>query len=220
MSAPSACVLIDRPAALAEMIDALAGVRRVALDTESSGMHAYYERICLLQVSIPGIDWLVDPLAVDIRPLAPVFADPDRTKVLHAAENDVVVLQRELAMPLVGIFDTMLAARVLGWDGVGLGDILATRFGHRTDKRWQRHDWSRRPLGPEAIDYARHDTHFLLELCDQQWPELVETGKLDDLLHACARICRSKPRPRLFDPDACWRIDGARKLDDEGRAVL
>ena len=220
MTATSECVLIDRPAPLAEMIDALAGVPRFALDTESSGMHAYYEHVCLVQISIPGHDWLIDPLAVDIRELAPLLADGACTKVLHAGENDVAVLHREFAMPVNGMFDTMLAARVLGWNGVGLGDILAARFGHRTDKRWQRHDWSRRPLGPEAIDYARHDTHFLLALCDEQMPELVESGKLDDLLHACDRIGRAKPRPRLFDPDACWRLDGARKLDGEGRSVL
>jgi len=216
----SQCVLVERPSALANMIETLAGASIFAVDTESSGMHAYYEHVCLVQISVPGTDWLVDPAAVDISALAPLLADPQRTKVLHAGENDVVVLQREYAMAVHGLFDTMLAARILGWDGVGLGDILAARFGHRTDKRWQRHDWSRRPLGPEAIDYARHDTHFLLALREQQWPELVAGGKLDDLLHACERIGRSRPRPRLFDPDACWRIDGARKLDDEGKAVL
>jgi ribonuclease D len=220
MATPSECVVIDRPAALAEMIGALAGVPRFALDTESSGMHAYYERVCLVQISIPGVDWLVDPLAVDLEALAPLLADARCTKVLHAGENDVAVLHREYGLSMANLFDTMLAARVLGWGAVGLGDILAARFGHRTDKRWQRHDWSRRPLGPEAIDYARHDTHFLLELADQQWPELVDSGKLDDLLHACERSCRARSRPRAFDPDGFWRIDGARKLDGEGRAVL
>jgi ribonuclease D len=220
MSTTSECVLIDRPEALRSLVDTLARVPRFAFDTESSGMHAHYEHVCLAQISIPGFDWLVDPLAVDLRELAPILADPGCTKVLHAGENDVAVLQREFAMQVHGLFDTMLAARVLGWAAVGLGDILAARFGHRTDKRWQRHDWSRRPLGPEAIDYARHDTHFLLELCDLEMPELVASEKLDELMHACERAGRTRPKPRLFDPDACWRIDGARKLDDPGRAVL
>ena len=74
MPAPSECVLIDRPGALDPLLEALANAPRFALDTESSGMHAYYERVCLVQISIPGTDWLVDPLAVDLRELAPILA--------------------------------------------------------------------------------------------------------------------------------------------------
>ncbi|HWB81462.1 MAG TPA: HRDC domain-containing protein [Nannocystaceae bacterium] len=211
---------IDDERALAELVTRASDGPAIALDTESNGMHAYHERVCLVQLSMPGHDAVIDPLAVDPAGLATLFADPRVVKVMHAADNDILALARSFALPVRGVFDTMLAARALGWPRSGLGEILAERFGHAADKRWQRHDWSRRPLPAEALAYARADTRFLLELREQQIAELAALDRLDDVLHACARLERLRPRAKVFDTEGWVKIDGARKLPPEGRAVL
>lgn len=211
---------VEDEAALARLLERVAEQPAIAIDTESNGMHAYHERICLVQLSVPGLDIVVDPLAVDPRPLGAMLADPRSIKVMHAADNDILALRRSFDLEVRGVFDTILAARALGWPRSGLGEILAERFGHAADKRWQRHDWSRRPLPREALEYARADTRFLLELRELQTAELDALGRLDDVLHACARLERLQPRPKRFDTEGWAKIDGARALPPVGRAVL
>ncbi|MBC8069107.1 MAG: ribonuclease D, partial [Deltaproteobacteria bacterium] len=211
---------VDDEPALAQLLQRIAGQPALALDTESNSMHAYHERVCLVQLSVPGHDAIVDPLAVDPRRLGPVLADPGVVKVMHAADNDILVLRRGFDLRLRGVYDTMLGARALGWPRVGLGEILAERFGQRSDKRWQKHDWAQRPVPAEALAYARGDTHWLLELRELQLAELAELDRLDDVLHACVRLERLVPRAREFDTEGWARIDGARELPPAGRAVL
>ncbi|MFO0637262.1 MAG: ribonuclease D [Nannocystaceae bacterium] len=212
-------------AAMARLVERLAAARVTALDTESNGMYAWRERVCLLQVSLPGLDAVVDVLAISPAPLQPWLADPGCLKILHAADNDIVTLRRDFGLSLCHVFDTMLAARALAWPQRGLADLLATRLGVRSDKRWQKFDWSRRPLPAEALDYARTDTRHLPALRAQQLQELAQLD-LDGrdrqawLQHACERSTRLQPRPRSFDPDGWVRIDGAARLDDAARSVL
>jgi ribonuclease D len=212
--------LVDDPSALRELCARLEDAEVAALDTESNGMHAYRERVCLLQISVPDADFVIDPLAVDPAPLGTWLGDPRRVKVLHAADNDVRVLGRDFDLRLVNLFDTMLAARALAWPAKGLGDILSARFGCRTDKRWQKHDWSTRPLRTDALEYARNDTCHLAALRELQLLELEAAGVVEELEHACVRMSELVARPRVFDPSAWAGIDGARKLDDAARSVL
>lgn len=212
--------LVSTPSALVAMVDALRRSPVAAIDTEANGMYAYHERICLVQVSNTERDWIVDPLAVDPSPLGEWLADPACVKVMHAADNDIRALRRDWDLRMVNVFDTMMAARALGWPHKGLGDILAAHFGCNTDKRWQRHDWSQRPLTAEAMSYARNDARWLPALRDIQRPLLAELDRLDEVDHACDRLTRLEPRPRTFDEDAWARIDGARALDDAGRSIL
>lgn len=193
---------------------------RFALDTESNSMHAHRERICLVQVSLPDGDALIDPLAVDLRPLAPVLADPSIEKVMHGADYDILCFKREYGFSLAGLYDTMLAARVLGWRSHGLGPILHERYGVVANKRMQRFDWGRRPLPEGALDYARQDTRYLLELREQQLAELRGVDREDELLHACVRQERVEPRPSRADALGMWRIKGARGLPAGARGVL
>ena len=102
------------------------------------------------------------------EPLAPFFANPDQQKVFHAAEYDLICLRRDYHFEFTNIFDTMSAARTLGWPQVGLAAILDTHFGVTLNKKYQRADWKRRPLTPEQLDYARLDTHYLVALRDRQ----------------------------------------------------
>lgn len=212
-------IWIEDDAGLARLVEQLRGEPRIAFDTESNSMHAYRERICLVQVSWPGVDALVDALAVDLRPLGEVFGDPAVLKVMHGADYDVLCLRRQLDLRIANLFDTMIAARVLRWERCGLGSILEEHFGISADKKMQRFDWGRRPLPPEAIEYARIDTRWLLALADAQAEALAEAPEREDVFrHACERQVAVEPReaPPVGDP---WRLKRFRKLPPEVQAI-
>jgi len=142
-------VLITRQAALQRLADTLRGEKIIAVDTESNSLYAYQEQVCLIQFTARGIDYLVDPLALDdLSPLAPVFSDPAIEKVFHAAEYDLICLKRDFGYTFNNLFDTMVAARILGRELYGLGAILEEEFGVQVDKRYQRANWGQRPLPP------------------------------------------------------------------------
>lgn len=211
---------VDTAAELEALVLRLRSEPRFALDTESNSMHAHRERICLVQVSLPDLDAIIDPLAVDLRPLEPVLADPAIEKVMHGADYDILCFKRELGFAFAGLYDTMLAARVLGWPAHGLAPILLARYGVRLDKRMQRFDWGQRPLPPAALEYARRDTQLLLALRAEQQAELEALGRAEELAHACLRQTRVEPRPSRAEALGIWRIKGARELPPAGRAVL
>jgi ribonuclease D len=215
-------VLITEASQLTPLISRLSQARTIAVDTESNSLHAYREQVCLIQFSTPGADYLIDPLAdVDLAPLGAVFADPAIEKVFHAAEYDVMCLRRDFGWTFANLFDTMWAARVLGWPHNGLGNILQEQFDVRLDKRWQRHDWGHRPLSPEALAYARLDTHYLLPLRDRMAAELTEKGRLDEAREFFDEVAQAQPNFRTFDPDAdLWRVKGVWDLEPREQAVL
>ena len=166
-------IWVDTPADLARAARQWAREPRLAIDTESNGLHAYQERICLIQVSTPAADYLVDPLALDdLSPLGALLADENIEKVFHAAEYDLICLQRDFGYSVRHLFDTMLAARILGYQRLGLGSLLEEKFQLHLDKRYQKANWARRPLPPEMIHYARMDTRYLFPLRDQLENEL------------------------------------------------
>lgn len=214
------CVWVDTQLALNEMLNNLRDSSVMAVDTESDSLYVYYEKVCLIQFSIPDVDYLVDPLAVDVSILGELFADECHEKVFHAAQYDIVCLKRDYGFTFLNLFDTMLAARVLGWNRYGLGTILQDHFGVRLDKRMQRHNWGTRPLSKEALDYARLDTHFLLPLREMQLAELQAKSRLDEAQQAFQRQTRIEPTSKVFNPDDFWRIAGVRDLLPVEQAVL
>lgn len=211
---------VDTIAELDALLSRLRAAPRFAIDTESNSMHAYRERICLVQVSVPGHDALVDPLAVDIAPLGELLADPAITKVMHGADYDILCFKRQYEFTFAGLFDTMIAARALGWKGYGLGAILRDRYGFAANKKMQRFDWGQRPLPEHAVDYARYDTHYLLDLADAQQEELEQAERQDVAQHAFLRQTQVEPRPSKAELLGPWRIKGSRELPAEGRGVL
>jgi ribonuclease D len=206
---------------LAEMLARLMAEPVIAVDSESNSLYAYAERVCLLQFSVPGQDYMIDPLLLeDLSPLGEVFADAGIEKVFHAAEYDVMVLRRDYGFEFVNLFDTMIASRIVGWSRYGLGSLLEEHFGVRTDKRMQRTNWGERPLSIEQLEYAQRDTHFLLALRDKLLAELEAQGRVEEARAAFARVTQSEWTAKAFDPDGFWRIKGAKDLDDVGLAVL
>lgn len=214
------CIFVDTPSALERMLRRLQDAPSVAVDTESDSLYVYFEKICLLQLSIPGIDYLVDPLRVDITPLGALFANQDQEKVFHAASYDILCLKRDYGFTFANIFDTMIAARLLGWKHHGLAAILEERFGVRVDKRLQRYNWGLRPLPVAALEYARSDTHYLLPLRELQIRELQACGKWAEAQRAFAREACIEPTVKRFDVEGFWRIPGAWQLDPIGQAIL
>ncbi|MGB8645057.1 MAG: ribonuclease D, partial [Anaerolineae bacterium] len=204
-------VLVASRPAFDEMLARLLAAPVVAVDSESDSLYSYYEKVCLLQFSIPGVDYVLDTLAVrEIAPLADLFASPAIEKVFHAAEYDIMVIKRDFGFAFAHIFDTMVAARILGWKQVGLGSILEQRFGVKVDKRFQRADWGKRPLTQEEIAYARNDTYYLIGLHDLQKGELERVGRVREAQEEFDRLTRVAWGEREFDPNRYYTIEGAR----------
>ncbi|HEX7594393.1 MAG TPA: ribonuclease D, partial [Anaerolineae bacterium] len=184
----------------------LASEALVAVDTESDSLFSYFEKVCLLQISTRETDYVVDPLALaqaetgdvsrGIATLGPFFADSGIEKIFHAAEYDILCLKRDYHFEFKTIFDTMIAARVLGWKNVGLGNILQERFNVTLNKKMQRADWGHRPLTAEEIAYAREDTHYLIALYSLQLRELERLERLEEAREEFERLTRVESAPR------------------------
>ncbi|MFQ5612201.1 MAG: ribonuclease D [Anaerolineae bacterium] len=211
---------IDTDRAVLDLLNVLGGQSLVAVDTESDSLYSYYEKVCLLQFSIPGVDYLVDPLAANIKPLGDLFASGNVQKIFHAAEYDILSLKRDYGFEFANLFDTMVAARVVGWPQYGLGHLLNERFGVQPDKRFQRYNWGLRPLSQEALIYARLDTHYLHALREILLAELTAQNRVREASEAFQRLTQLEPSPRSFDPDGFWRIKGARRISPTAQAVL
>jgi ribonuclease D len=191
-------VWIAEAQALNRLAGILASEPRLAVDTESNSLHAFREQVCLVQFSSSTTDYLVDPLEIhDLSSLAPIFCNPEIEKVFHAAEYDIICLNRDFGITFANIFDTMQAARILGYKQVGLDSILAEKLGISLNKRYQKADWGERPLSLEMLNYARLDTHHLLALRDSLQTELQERGRWQLAREEFARLAKgngiSKP---------------------------
>ena len=212
---------VNTPNKLEKMIADLMKEPIVAVDTESNSLYAYQERVCLIQFSIPERDFLVDPLSVfDLSALGPLFASPEIEKIFHAAEYDLIMLDQDFGFELSNLFDTMVAARILGWKAVGLGSILQDQFGIQVQKKYQRANWGRRPLPDEMLTYAQLDTHYLIPLRKRIKDELEKTGRWSLAQEDFERGCQVNTNHNQRDSADCWRINGARDLRGHQLAVL
>ena len=218
---PDHPIYVDTPAILANAVTAWQAAPALAVDTEANSLHSYTERTSLIQVSTRDQDYIVDPIALtDLDAFGALLADPTIEKVLHAAENDILALKRDYGFAAHNVFDTMLASRILGLPRVGLGDLIRENFGVSLDKRMQRYDWSTRPLDPAALAYATEDTHYLLDLRDHLYQQLVAADRWEEARQEFERLGRAEPVQRVFDPDAFWRVKGAHDILPRERAVL
>jgi ribonuclease D len=204
-------VWVDGQHSLQQMIGELSAQSRLAVDTESNSLHAYRERVCLIQFSIPNRDFVLDPFSFkDLRSLAPLFANPAIEKIFHAAEYDLICLCRDFGFQFANIFDTMQAARILGYPFVGLDSILLEKFGIKIDKRHQKANWGARPLTQQQVDYARQDTHYLFQLRDLLVDQLREMGRWELAREDFALACNVElPAERMRG--SSWRRFAARK---------
>lgn len=202
---------VDRQEKFERMVADLSAQSRIAVDTESNSLHAYRERVCLIQFSTTQKDYVIDPLVLqDLSALAPVFANPHIEKIFHAAEYDLLCLKRDFGFEFANLFDTMQAARILGYSFVGLDNLLAEKFGLKIDKRHQKADWGARPLTSSQMDYARFDTHYLFQLHDVLEEELREKGRLELALEDFVLACKVG-EPKEKNNGSAWKRFAGRK---------
>lgn len=204
-------VWVNDPNSLKRMVEDLSAQTRIAVDTESNSLHAYRERVCLIQFSTPKTDYVVDPLAFDdLGSLAPLFSNARIEKIFHAAEYDLICLKRDFGFEFGNLFDTMQAARILGYQYVGLENILFDKFNVKVDKRHQKANWGARPLTPAQLDYARMDTHYLIALRNLLEAELRATRRWGFAQDDFALACRvDEPKEKLNG--ASWKRFSARR---------
>jgi ribonuclease D len=219
---PAPPVWVGAAGALARAVEALAGAPEVALDTEGDSLHHYPERLALIQVALPdGPVWLIDPLAVpDLAPLGRVFADPATCLVVHAGDNDLAHLKRRHAFVFAAVFDTAIAARLLGLKALGLDALLETLLGVRLPPSRQRDDWSARPLTPAQIEYAAADVLHLFALRRHLVEALGLVDRLAWVEEECAALAAQPVPERTPEVDGWLRVKGARALLPRGLATL
>lgn len=204
---------------LRSMLDHLRGCRRVSVDLESDSFHHYQDRIALLQLGSGESIYIVDPFAVDLTALTSLFAGPDTEKVFHDADYDGRMILSHTGVKPAPVFDTMIAARMLGKGRFGLADLLWEYFGVELDKALQREDWSRRPLREEMLRYAAMDVAYLLALRERLAGELERTGRLEWAREEFEKVVEGlEPMPPK--KTELRRVKGARELQGRQLAVL
>jgi len=204
-----------------DCLAALQQESRIAIDLEANSMYAYRERVCLIQISIPDRDFIIDPVAkLDLSGLGEILADTAVEKIFHAAEYDLILLKREYAWKLNNLFDTMWAARILGYKQYGLASLLKKIFDLKLDKQYQKSNWCRRPLSPAQLIYAQLDTHYLLQLRDYLDAELQAANRSAEAKEIFLEQTKVQPGNHDFDPDNFWSIHGVHELSGEQRAIL
>ncbi|MHC4821935.1 MAG: ribonuclease D, partial [Planctomycetota bacterium] len=173
---------IDSDDALRALGDRLDGVKVVGIDTESDSMHSFFEKVCLVQVSIPGDEhFLVDPLAVtDMEPLRPALEDPDVQVILHGADYDIVCMKRDFGISIRGTFCTMTAGLILGLEKIGLGDLVNESYGVTLAKAFTRSDWSVRPLSEGQLEYLVQDVQYLIGLKERMEGKLAKADLVEE----------------------------------------
>lgn len=184
-------------------------VPRIALDTEADSLYHYFEKVCLIQLSMNGDNFIVDPLSgIDLSPFLKLLAGKDL--ILHAADYDLRMLLGTFGFrPHAAVFDTMLAAQLLGYEQLGLAALVERSFDVTLPKQKKKSDWSRRPLSDQQLDYASDDTRFLEPMADRLFDALRELGRDGWHQEWCEWLVevtgRDRPPP---DPDREWRLKG------------
>ena len=217
----NSAMVIETASPFADLVEHLSHARHIAIDTESNSFYAYFERICLIQISTTERDYILDPLALkDLGPIGKILEDPNVEKIFHAASNDVLGLKRDFQFKVRNLFDTAIACKLLGYKKLGLAKILERHFGVMLDKKWQRYDWGKRPLMGEQLDYASLDTHYLIPLRHGLAADLVDNKLWDTAKEAFEKASEQEFQERTFHPEAFLQIRGAQSLDPAGKRIL
>src|SRR6266550_2411581 len=211
---------LDTPRQVELFLDDISGVREIAIDTEGASFHRFIDRIYLLQITTRDRSAVVDPLPIGAPArLGDILEDPAVEVVFHDADYDLRLLHQDYGWHANNIFDTRIAAQLLGIKSFGLAALLEQFFGVTLDKKHQRADWSLRPLTQGMLEYAAQDTRYLLDLRDELRSRLEKLGRLDWGKEEFDRLEGTK-----WDPDdgsqTFLKIKGARDLTRRELALL
>ena len=212
--------LIEDDAGFKELLPRLSSSPLVAVDTEAASFHRYVDRVYLVQLSSRELTAVVDPLAVSsLASFGELLADSGIEIVFHDADYDLRLLEREFGFRATRLFDTRVAAQLLNEPGIGLAALLSKYLGVTLDKKYQRADWSARPLTEPMLRYAASDTHYLPELRDILRARLEEMGRLSWAEEEFALL--EKVEWSVQDSEAPWlRMKGAKALKPRQLAIL
>lgn len=215
--------LVDRPETFQALLAEVAGAGVVALDTEAASFHRYHDRIYLIQLSTPTVTAVIDPLGVgDLAPIGAMLADPEIETIFHDADYDLRLFDKQYGFHARRLFDSRIAAQFLGEPGIGLAALLQKYFSIQADKRFQRADWSARPLTEPMLEYAAGDTENLCELRDILRTQLIEKGRWSWVQEEFVLLERTRWTGAPHDDPATsyLRLKGAKVLDRRALALL
>ncbi|NUQ20085.1 MAG: ribonuclease D [Gemmatimonadaceae bacterium] len=217
---PHDALYLDTHEELERFERAIAHTKQVALDTEGASFHRFVDRVYLLQLSTREHHAVIDPLPIGTPAgIGKLAEDPGVEVVFHDADYDLRLLQQDYGWHIRNIFDTRIAAQLLGYKAFGLAALLEKHFGVTLDKKHQRADWSMRPLTTDMLAYAAQDTMYLLDLRDKLHHELAQKGRLEWAKEEFARLEGTRWEPE--DPSLGFlRIKGARDLDRRELALF
>jgi len=214
-------IWVNTSQGLTDAFQALESQPRIAVDTESNSLFAYQEQVCLIQISSPDTDFVIDPFELhDLSLLGRLFQNPKQEKIFHASEYDLICLKRDYHFTFVNIFDTMIAARILGAAQVGLGSLIQKYFEITVDKKYQRANWGLRPLPPEMLDYARLDTYYLFKLRDTLELELSAHNLLDLAYEDFINACKAEGHANGNGQGEYWKLAGSNHVDTRQVTIL
>src|SRR4029453_9568846 len=217
---PEEYVYVRERTATERLIQRIGAAERVAVDTEADSLHNYFEKVCLVQLSLGGAHYLVDPLCgLDLNGLLEALAD--KPLILHGGDYDLRMMRSSMGFrPRREVFDTMIAAQLLGFEQIGLAALIERYFDIKIGKAGQKSDWSRRPLSENQLHYAVNDTRFLEPLADRMRGELSARGRVDWQRESCRAMVESTGRDHARDCEEAWRIKGAGRLTRRQLAYL
>lgn len=219
-TADSAFEIINNRTKLENFVRKIENENAVGVDLEADSMYHFQEKVCLIQMATRRINAVIDPLAVnDLSPLKPIFKRCDICKIFHGSDYDVRSLYRDFRITINNLFDTELASRFLGFPETGLEAVLKNKFAVTLDKKFQRKDWSRRPLPPKMIAYAAEDAKYLLPLAKSLKAELEEKNRLGWVCEECDYLSSVRPIGANDQP-LFLSFKGAGKLEPRSLAVL
>ena len=212
--------MIDSISKLEKFAGRLNKQKIIGVDLEADSMYHFREKVCMIQIATQHATAVIDPLRIkDLSVLKPVFRRADIQKIFHGADYDVRSLYRDFRISVNNLFDTELACRFLGYSESGLEAVLKKRFKVRLNKKYQRKDWSKRPLPPEMIAYAAEDVKYLVPLARSLQEELKQKNRLSWVEEEC--IYLSRVRAANTDSHPLFpAFKGAGKLGPRGLAVL
>lgn len=213
-------IFVDKQPDLDRVMSRVGAQTRIAVDTEADSLHSYFDKVCLIQMSIPDEDIIVDPLTqLDLAKFGETLANRDIIKVLHGADYDLRILHRDFGFTISNLIDTSVCAQLLGYEAIGLAALLERHFGLKLDKSHQRADWAMRPLPPQMLEYAVTDTHYLIALAEKLREELTALGRWEWALEEFERLENVRFTEKDESDEAFRRLKGISTFDRRSLAV-
>lgn len=213
--------IITTDDALCNLVDRLRGRKEIAVDTESNGFYAYYEKTCLIQLSDGIKNYIIDPLSLkDCSALDELFSNSGIEKILHHAVNDVSGLKNDFGFSLSCLFDTYVGCRLLGIKRLGLASLLDSYLDVSISKKGQHYDWSQRPLNKSSLLYAAIDVFYLIPLATRIKEELSRKGLLERAYELSQLVAQRIVPKRRFSERGYTQINGYKDLNEVEKRIV